>query len=304
MNIIPTDGCLWEYRFHLYKETYQGDFADNLQVGKIKNILQENREKYLTRNRNKWFLSLNRNIKFWRIYILSALKGKNILDKGYYSLVGLPGDYDIGVNGKKVFKENKRKWLIDVIENTKGEDQFLARNNLIPFATDIANATDIVKKMPILLDEHNTHSHDNLIPIDNIEDSYFSIISESGFQAINNKNVENFFYSLLVSEKTYKPLYYMHPFIVFGCPGTLKYLRSIGFKTFPEFFDESYDDIYDDKKRFNFNINEIEKVCKKELTEIHELYQSVIPKLIYNREKLLSHDFKKELQDWFTYEKQ
>jgi hypothetical protein len=107
----------------------------------------------------------------------------------------------------------------------------------------------------------------------------------------------------LVSEKTYKALYYMHPFILIGLPGLLKYLKSMGFKTFPEFFDESYDEIFDDRERFDFCVNEVEKLCKKDPDEIHELYQSVIPKLIYNRKKLLSFDVKKELEDWFIYEK-
>jgi hypothetical protein len=35
---------------------------------------------------------------------------------------------------------------------------------------------------------------------------------------------------------------YQKPFIVVGPPKTLEYIRSLGFKTFNEFWDESYDD--------------------------------------------------------------
>ena len=34
--------------------------------------------------------------------------------------------------------------------------------------------------------------------------------------------------------------------IILGQPYTLKHLRKLGFKTFPDMFDESYDEIEDD----------------------------------------------------------
>ena len=44
---------------------------------------------------------------------------------------------------------------------------------------------------------------------------------------------------------------YGHPFLLVTHPGTLRHLRSIGFETFPEWFDEAYDDIDNDAERFN-----------------------------------------------------
>jgi hypothetical protein len=46
---------------------------------------------------------------------------------------------------------------------------------------------------------------------------------------------------LFISEKSFKPFAFKHPFITFGCPGTLQYLRDRGFKTFDHILDESYD---------------------------------------------------------------
>lgn len=46
---------------------------------------------------------------------------------------------------------------------------------------------------------------------------------------------------LFVSEKIFKPLAYHHPFIVYGTPGSLAYLHSLGFETFGHCIDESYD---------------------------------------------------------------
>ena len=43
-------------------------------------------------------------------------------------------------------------------------------------------------------------------------------------------------------------LSHCHPFVMVSKKGTLKYLRDIGFKTFGDFWDESYDDEEDDNK--------------------------------------------------------
>jgi hypothetical protein len=52
-----------------------------------------------------------------------------------------------------------------------------------------------------------------------------------------------------LSEKTYKPLACKHPLLMVGTQGNLAHLRSQGFETYPELWDESYDDIPDWQKR-------------------------------------------------------
>lgn len=47
--------------------------------------------------------------------------------------------------------------------------------------------------------------------------------------------------SYQLSEKIYKPLMAEHPFVVFGPPGYLKYMRAQGYRTFDKWIDESYD---------------------------------------------------------------
>jgi hypothetical protein len=49
-----------------------------------------------------------------------------------------------------------------------------------------------------------------------------------------------------VTEKTFKPIQYQHPFMVYGQHSTLKFLRDLGFETFENLFDESYDNIKSD----------------------------------------------------------
>lgn len=46
-----------------------------------------------------------------------------------------------------------------------------------------------------------------------------------------------------VTEKTFKPIQYQHPFMIYGQKDTLKFLHNLGFETFENLFDESYDNI-------------------------------------------------------------
>jgi len=52
-----------------------------------------------------------------------------------------------------------------------------------------------------------------------------------------------------LTEKTFKPIALGMPFIIVGTQGSLRYLRSYGFKTFGDLWDESYDDEPDDSRR-------------------------------------------------------
>ena len=61
-----------------------------------------------------------------------------------------------------------------------------------------------------------------------------------------------------MSEKTFKPLAFYHPFVVYGRPGVLKRLHYLGFETFPELFDESYDQIEDDQARLSQVVSAID----------------------------------------------
>ena len=59
-----------------------------------------------------------------------------------------------------------------------------------------------------------------------------------------------------------------HPFIILGNQGTLKYLKSIGYKTFSPWINEEYDDIPDPTIRLNKIVNELEKLSKNSVEEL------------------------------------
>jgi hypothetical protein len=66
----------------------------------------------------------------------------------------------------------------------------------------------------------------------------------SGFSLTQNDH-------LFLCEKTYKPLACKHPLLMVSTRGNLAHLRNQGFETYPELWDESYDDITDWKTRID-----------------------------------------------------
>ena len=136
------------------------------------------------------------------------------------------------------------------------------------------------------------------------KDSYISIIPETSA-------------GVYVSEKTTKVLYYGHPFIMFNPAmdltvkkvGMLEKLRDWGFQTFPELFDESYDDLplfepegvfrkrvryYNDlmgddiEIRWKAFTKNIERLVDMDIKDLHKLCESVEEKCIHNRKTLMN----------------
>lgn len=88
--------------------------------------------------------------------------------------------------------------------------------------------------------------------------------------------------SIFISEKTYKPIYLCQPFIVFGNPYTLKKLHQLGYKTFSNWWDESYDTETDLKKRFHKILSILEMVSELSLNELKELKNQMKDVIVHN----------------------
>jgi hypothetical protein len=87
-------------------------------------------------------------------------------------------------------------------------------------------------------------------------------------------------YRTEVSEKIFKPLAFQHPFIVYGSEGTLRYLQALGFETFDNLWDETYDSITSDSARFDAVTRTVKSAVQKPLLDL--LTQN---KLQHNRER-------------------
>ncbi len=140
------------------------------------------------------------------------------------------------------------------------------------------------KILPIELDTHSVQSKndfDTTLTLGKKEfylDSCINIVTETTFNANE----------LFISEKILKPILHYQPFIVMGSVNYLSELQKIGFKTFSNFWDESYDDIEDPTQRYQAIIKLILELNSKSIEEFNELYQKTKDICIHNNNVLYS----------------
>jgi len=118
------------------------------------------------------------------------------------------------------------------------------------------------------------------------DESYFTILTENAM----GKGAGN--YNLLVlTEKTMRNLVWGHPFILFGNKGSLKYLNSIGFQTYSDIFDESYDEIESADERCKFILDEIKRVCSLSKRDLTKKFKNVHDISLHNQKLFLDESF-------------
>lgn len=93
------------------------------------------------------------------------------------------------------------------------------------------------------------------------------------------------------SEKTFKSIYCLQPFILIATAGSLEKLRRLGFKTFDRWWSEDYDTIEDDSQRIDAVCEVVRSLAKKSSKEMFEIIQDMNEVLYYNAQLLMSsHD--------------
>lgn len=110
------------------------------------------------------------------------------------------------------------------------------------------------------------------ISTDVFSDAYLSIVTETFFTG-----------PLYFSEKIFNSMLYNHFFIYLGPPHSLKYLRSLGFKTWAHIIDESYDDIENPAGRLYAVTNSINKFLSNPIDDIRQLYIENLDIINHNR---------------------
>ena len=226
--------------------------------------------KELDRNhiRSHKFLCKNANPREHRIYIMSEIYRQGWQDQTIHSFLNryfTPAS--IG-NLKSYMPEPKHHYHDDIDAYSK---EWL--------------------KTPIILDHDADNIGDDMnervLVKEHFSETYFSFVTETVFES-------NPAAPLFITEKTYMPFTNYHPFIITSGPGCLTYLQEQGYQTFPELFDESYDQITDRAKRLSIIMNQIESWCNKDIKELHDAYWSVWDKLEHNRKHFFARKHKSE----------
>jgi hypothetical protein len=110
--------------------------------------------------------------------------------------------------------------------------------------------------LPLLADGDSFHIN---APFDHLADLHsktlFSIVNETLISNYNNT-------SLFFSEKLLKPIINYQPMVIYGQQGINRKIEMLGFKTYEQYFDLSFDNEPDDILRYKKLLNSIETTVK------------------------------------------
>jgi len=200
---------------------YPGVFRHQNYRTPYKNLPNE----YTPGPRKKLFLCWNRNLHEHRVWMYLTLFKRNLLDTFYIS-----------------FPSKSTQIIQDsfvTIANSCLMNNSLDQGNKLKHLLNITEQ-DVMEaggSLPKVLDSFDLNDFDIINNNSGVEEFYANSL-------IHVVPETEFFGDFIhVTEKTWKAINFLQPFIVLATPGHLAYLRSIGFKTFGDFWDESYDDI-------------------------------------------------------------
>lgn len=174
-----------------------------------------------------------------------------------------------------------RTWIYNTYQTSSYKNQFL-----FSYFSESSNLDKIIlpKGIGPVDDFHNTTYQGNIvnlswiIPVDVYNDSWYSIVAETTYMNEHSQ----------FTEKVGKPIVAGRPFVVFAGQHYLQNLRSLGFKTFADVIDESYDSVADSKQRMTRAWQQVEWLCTQ---DPHQIYQALEPILEHNRRHFVETDW-------------
>tara|TARA_B100000989_G_scaffold141357_1_gene105163 strand:- start:4248 stop:5453 length:1206 start_codon:yes stop_codon:yes gene_type:complete len=209
-------------------------------------------KKHNLNRREKKFTCLIRANKIWRKIYASYLHQLNIYKQGFFSFTGY--NYETSHIG------------LDDISKWQGYDESLP-----------ADILSFEMQTPFTVDELTDADHNNhkLINKKFFTEAYFSYIVETHFD--ND--------TIFLTEKTFKSILNLQPFIIIGNPGSLRLLKDLGYKTFSEVIKEDYDQLFDHKDRMSQLLKSSFDLCNLSHTH-HIRIQSILSQTLQHNQRL------------------
>jgi len=258
------------------------DLLDNTKDNFLRNIAENKLHYTANYKKPKKFLSFNRRPRPHRVALFAELNKDEEIAKNTISSLGSPELEGLKIkNNPNYFYKIYNQFIEDNYLNNKQTGlEFYKNNPQKEFISDSNLNFNLAFNL-------NESAHDN---------TFVNVLTETLYE---NETV-------FLSEKIFKPIYCCQPFIVFGNPGTLKELHNLGFKTFSDFWDESYDKDYNFTNRLSKIMSIIYKLNKKSSEELLEISNKMVPILRHNFINYLESarnehfNFKKILHEQFS----
>lgn len=235
----------------------------------------------------KNYITLNRIHKKHRSLVVGYLEHYNILDKGMVSYNAIRTAFT-----KPVYKQ--------VSDTEVFIDPGRAYQYIVSEPLTTANEDWVIrdKHTQQILESINSRgvrwAYKNFEEITNVENYAHAVSScsdllQRAFLWIATESDANYPVSLL-SEKSARPFYAKRPFVIVSGPGSLKRIQSFGFKTFGDYWDESYDSETDICTRIKKVMSIVNDIAQLNHLEIISLADSMKDVLEYNYQHLLNFD--------------
>lgn len=212
-----------------------------------------------------------------RVYVLSKLIELNLIDRTFFSVLSPTMQLQDALNC------NDPRYPGDMIFTNKEKlkSYIMSLPIKLPFSLTAG------------AERHDRQHELTREDIDLFAESYFSIIGETSFfkndEVTDKTNHWNFHLDYtFCTEKTFRAIACLHPFLLVTRPYTLRALREMGYKTFNPYIDESYDEIEDDDLRLIKIVETIEKLYNKTDNEWLEFQHNVYPIVLHNFNHLLT----------------
>ena len=127
--------------------------------------------------------------------------------------------------------------------------------------------------LPLIIDDDRNHANDShsINFWDQATESFCHVVTETVYDSTR----------IHLTEKTFKPIVLEQPFLLVAPRGSLEYLRSYGFQTFGDLWDENYDHASDQDR-----INAIADVC----AEINAWTPSQLKDAQYHADAIVKHN--------------
>jgi len=208
----------------------------------------------------KKFLNLNRRWRLHRPTLVALMASEDLFEHGYISLA----KSDDSMSWNKCMPiimdyHSVDKEIFDKISKVK--DQLISLKDMY-----IDNKDLVSNKVGLGRD---------LIPF--YQNTVFSIVTETNFYT--DKGWES---ARFLSEKTFKPIAFRHPFILVSVPHCLSLLRELGYRSFHPFIDEDYDKELNDFNRMKKILAEIKRLSLMSNEELEIFRKNVSPIVEHN----------------------
>jgi len=180
----------------------------------------------------------------------------------------------------------KREHRIKLFKNLVNHN--LVNNNKISFPSVCPYSKEKIVidgvSLPLLFDNED----ENNIPNESYKISLWEQAKESLLYVVTETVYEE--ETLHLTEKVFKPIVMQMPFVLVGGRYNLEYLRSYGFKTFGDFWDESYDN-QPNNKRLDSITQLLKDLNDMSLREKAQLQKHITPLVEHNFNWFYSNEF-------------